>query len=54
MSTWDEIPAAMEEYGEQLAPKLQAISIEMCAQKLEAAFRVSNVKKAMEDEARKS
>ena len=53
MSTWDEVPAAMEKYGEQLAPKLQDIVIESCAERLEAAFRVSDVKKALEEEARK-
>lgn len=53
MSTWYDTPAAMEKYGEQLAPRLQDIVIESCAERLEAAFRVSDVKKALEEEARK-
>ncbi|SIC58763.1 hypothetical protein [Mycobacteroides abscessus] len=51
MDTWSEVDAAMDKYGEQLAPKLQELVIESCAERLEAAFRVSDVKQALRDEA---
>lgn len=53
MSAWDDTPAAMDEYGESLAKELQTVVMEGVAQKLEAAFRVSDAKNALKEEAKR-